>query len=108
MKIKRKIEELDIMMGLSWKERQLVVEEYKKGYHFLLFYGRIIAILLAVFLGHFMGNRIGGLNWFQCLMLYTAVGYLFSLIIDAVEINFFSERVLSDLIKKYKGQSRAD
>ena len=105
MRFKHKIEDVDIMADLSEDERQLVIEEYKKGYHFLLFYGQIAALVIVVVLAHFVGKFIGTWNWVQRSIVYAVVFYFSSLFFEIVEINFFSKRILKDLIKKQKEQS---
>lgn len=53
MIIKRKIDDLEELNSLSDKAREYILREYKKGYHFLLFYGKLLVALLLEILTMF-------------------------------------------------------
>lgn len=94
MKIYRCIKEFDELKHLSKQEQDIVLKEYKKGYHFLLFYGKILIIILVVVLSEYLkflplGYRIA---------VYAIAGYWFSVFIDIIELNFISRKVIIDLI----------
>lgn len=97
--IKSKITEIEELKVLSEKDRKLVIKKYKKGHHFLLFYGKfVIIILIALSLEHLNGFTTS-LPWIYRYIVYAALGYLFSIFINFIELNFIAKKVVRDLIK---------
>ena len=99
MPIKRSIEELDELQTLSEDDRKIVIQEYKKGYHFLLFYGQIIAFILMLLLCGGLESIIKNWTWVQRILIYIGLGYAISILAKIIEVNLISKRVLRDLIK---------
>jgi hypothetical protein len=97
--MKYKIEEYEEFRVLSENEKKHVIEEYKKGYHCLLFYGKFFIIILMVLSLEYLNGFTGSLPWIYRVIAYTALGYLFSILINFIEIKFIAKKVIRDLIK---------
>lgn len=99
MPIKCNIEEIEELIVLSEKDRKHVIEEYKKGYHFLLFYGKFVVIILMVLSLEYLNGFTRSLPWIHRTIVYAVLGYLFSFLINFIELNFVAKKVIRDLIK---------
>jgi hypothetical protein len=97
--IKYNIEEIEELRVRSEKDRKQVIEEYKKGYHFLLFYGKVLIIILMVLSLEYLNGFTRSLPWINRTLVYAALGYLFFFLINFIELNFVAKKVIRDLIK---------
>jgi hypothetical protein len=102
--IKYNIEEIEELRVLSEKDRRHVIGEYKKGYHFLLFYGKFLAIIFMILSLEYLNGFTTRLPWLYRTIAYAALGYLFSLFINFIELNFVAKKVIRDLIKDIRRQ----
>lgn len=97
--MKCNIEEIEELRVLSEKDRKHLIEEYKKGYHFLLFYEKFFGIIGMVLLLEYLNGFTKSLPWLYRALMYGALGYLFSFAINYIEIHFIAGKVIRDLIK---------
>jgi hypothetical protein len=97
--IKLRIDDLEEMNAISGKDREYILKEYKKGYHFLLFYGKFLVFILLAIASYYMVPAIKELHWAYKVTIYLAAGYLFSYGFKVTEINILAKKVLRDLIK---------
>ena len=100
LSMKLEIEEIEELRVLSEKDRKHVVREYKKGYHFLLFYGKFIIITLMVLSLEYLNGFTISLPWIYRTIVYATLGYLFSIFINFIEFNYVAKKVIRDLIKE--------
>ncbi len=99
MTIKRRTNDLEELNSLSDEDRERILKEYKKGYHFLLFYGKLIVFFLMAVTGHYMVPAIKELNWAYRTIIYLSAGYFIFYAIKIIEINIVAKKVLHDLIR---------
>lgn len=99
LSMKFEIEEIEELKVLSEKDRKHIIEEYKKGYHFLLFYGKFVVIILMVLSLEYLNGFTRSLPWIYRYIVYAALGYLFSIFINFIELNFIAKKVVRDLIR---------
>ena len=97
--MKRKIEDLEEFKALSDIDKAILIKEYQKGYHFLLFYGKFFVIILMVLSLEYRTGPTKNLPWVHRYLIYGAMGYLFSIIINLIEINIVAKKVIQDLVK---------
>jgi hypothetical protein len=97
--MKLKIEEIEELKALSEKDREHVIGEYKKGYHFLLIYGKFMIIVFMVLSLEYLNEFTIRLSWIYRTISYAALGYLFFFFINFIELNFVAKKVIRDLIK---------
>ncbi|MBI5591689.1 MAG: hypothetical protein HY881_14540 [Deltaproteobacteria bacterium] len=102
MKVKMRIQELDIFNALSEEDQAAVLQEYKKGYHALLFHGRLIVVFIAVLSMEYLNRELNGLAWMYRFPIYAVLSYLFFIIVDFIEINLVANKVISNLAKDLK------
>jgi len=97
--MKMKIQDLEELSSLSKKDMDLVLQEYKKKYHFLLFYWDITRkICLILFLWYIMFS-LNGMAFLYKICILVIMSYLISLLIDFIEVNFVAKKVITDLIR---------
>jgi hypothetical protein len=99
MTIESAIETFEEIRNLSDKDRAVIIENYKKGYHFLIFYGKFIVIGFLIVVTEFFGEALSSLAPVVRIGAYIVSGYLISAGINLIEINFISKKVIRDLIK---------
>ena len=102
MQINFKIEDLKELEEIPHDLKERVIREYKKGYHFLLLYGKVLVVIVMVLLLEHMENLVKNLSWTHKIFIYSALGYLISLIIKIIEVNIIAKKVILDLIKELK------
>lgn len=95
--MKLKIQELDVFKVLSEDDQAAVIEEYKKGYHALLFHGKLIVVFIAVLVMEYLNRELKSLAWMYRFLIYAVLGYLFFIVIDLIEINLVAKKVIKDL-----------
>ncbi|MCP3888619.1 MAG: hypothetical protein GY702_07065 [Desulfobulbaceae bacterium] len=100
---RRKIEELEEIKALSENDRELVVKEYKKRYHFLLFYGQFFVIFLMVMVFEYVDSFVKMLFWGYRIFIYAVLGYSISILCNFIELNIIAKKVVGDLIKDIRG-----
>jgi uncharacterized integral membrane protein len=96
--MKYNIEEIEELKVLSEKDRKHVIGEYKKGYYFLLFYGKFIVIIVMVLSLEYLNGFTRSLPWIYRTIVYAVLGYLFSFFINFIELNFVAKKVIRDLV----------
>lgn len=79
--------------------RKKVINEYNKGYHFLLFYGKFLTIVALILLLEYTENIVLQLSWTYKLIIYASLGYFISFLIKIIEVNLIAKKVIRDLIK---------
>lgn len=102
MQINLKIEEIEELKELSETLQKRVIEEYKKGYHFLLFYGKFFVVIVMILSLEYMEGIVRSLPWSYKSLIYCALGYSVSLMIKIIEINIIAKKVIRDLIRDVK------
>lgn len=105
--MKLKIEDLDEIKNLSQHERHLVLEEYRKAYHFLLFYGKLIGLPILILSLGYVVNLIGFVDWPFKLLILISVSYPVSLLVKIIEVNVVAKKVIRDLLKDFRDREKS-
>lgn len=104
--MKMKLQDLDEIKNLSQQERDLVLQEYGKAYHFLLFYGKLFGwVLLILSLGYLV-NLLKSIDWPFRFLILMVVSYPLSILLKIVEINIVAKRVIRDLLKDLRAAGK--
>ena len=100
MSLKIKIEDLEELSVVPDVQRTRIIEEYKKGYHFLLFYGKIIVVFVMILALESIDGFVHKLPWFYRFSVYAALGYVIAFLVKIIETNIIAKRVIRDLLKE--------
>ena len=102
MAIYLSINKIDELKRLPDSLKVQIINEYNKGYHFLLFYGKILVVIVMILSLEFMDCAINRIPWIYKVLIYAAFGYLIAFMIKIIEVNIIAKKVIRDLAKDAK------
>jgi len=88
--------------NLTSEEQELVLAEYKKGWHFLLVWGPIIGAILFAFVSEFISPQITtNYGWLNISLKFALYSCAFK-IAHSFHTKIVEPKVIKDLIKDLK------
>lgn len=98
-RIKWNIEELDVLKTISDSDKKKVLTEYKKGYHFLIFYGKFVAVFGFVFFSMHIEPWIESFSLWARFLVMGIISCLIYKFCTFIEINIVGKKAIKDLIR---------
>ncbi len=94
-----KLEDLEEIKSLPENRKKKVVDEYNKGYHFLLSYGKLIIVALMMVSLPYINGFVKEQPLLNKVLICAALGHGIAITLKMIEINIIAKKVIHDLIK---------
>jgi hypothetical protein len=105
--MKVKVQDLDEIKNLSKRERDLVLIEYRKAYHFLLFYGKLFGLPILILSMGYAVNLAKHIEWPFRLLIICVLSYFVSLMVKILEVNVIAKFAIRDLINDIRSKGKS-